>query len=206
MATLVTNTGYAIVSGRLIGSTPTQVEPKYIGWGTGSGTTAVSDVALFTQAPEARVTGTSSQQTTTTTNDTYQVVGTITASTTETITNVGLFDVSTSAPQTSLAAAVTSSGQTTITVASASGFPGSGNFAIQVGPEAMLVTGGQGTTTWTVTRGYNGSTAQSSIASATSVTGGPTTSGGNLFVKSDFTGLSLNNGDQITFTISVAVS
>jgi len=43
--------------------------------------------------------------------------------------------------------------QTTINVASASGFPGSGDYDIIVDGEEMTVTGGQGTTTWTVTRG-----------------------------------------------------
>lgn len=206
MANVVATTGYAIATGRLIGSTPTQPEPKYVGWGTGSGTSAVTDVALFTQAPEARVSGTTSQITTTTSNDTYQILATITAGTTETITNVGAFDLSTLAPQTTLSASVTSSGQTSISVTSASGFPNSGNYVIQVLTEAMLVTGGQGTTTWTVTRGYNGSTALSSIASLSNVTGGPTTTGGNLFVKSDFSGLALNSGDSIAFTLQVVAS
>ncbi|HEY7936405.1 MAG TPA: IPT/TIG domain-containing protein [Candidatus Limnocylindrales bacterium] len=39
------------------------------------------------------------------------------------------------------------------------GFPKSGNFSIVIDDEQMLVTGGQGTNTWTVTRGSNGSTA-----------------------------------------------
>jgi hypothetical protein len=50
-----------------------------------------------------------------------------------------------------------SSGATTITVDSAANFPSSGEYMILVGTapnlELMLVTGGQGTTTWTVTRG-----------------------------------------------------
>lgn len=48
---------------------------------------------------------------------------------------------------------------TSLTVASATGFPTAGNFTILVGAEAMTVTAGQGTTTWTVTRGVNGTTA-----------------------------------------------
>src|SRR5262249_39856335 len=43
-----------------------------------------------------------------------------------------------------------------IQVASVAGFPSSGTFVIQIGQEQMLVTGGQGTTNWTVQRGYNG--------------------------------------------------
>jgi hypothetical protein len=41
---------------------------------------------------------------------------------------------------------------TTLTVASAAGFPSSGTFTIRVDNELMTVTGGAGTTTWTVTR------------------------------------------------------
>ena len=54
-----------------------------------------------------------------------------------------------------------------IHVASATGFPSSGPFVIQVDSEQMLVTGGQGTTTWTVQRGYNGTTSSSHTAGAT---------------------------------------
>jgi predicted CXXCH cytochrome family protein len=68
---------------------------------------------------------------------------------------------------TTLAANVTTGSQTSITVASASGFPMT-DFVIEVGAEQMLVTGGQGTTTWTVTRGYNG-TVPGSPASGTVV-------------------------------------
>lgn len=97
MATLLVNTGRAITTGRLIGATPTQTEPKFLAWGTGAGTAAATDTTLFTEASEARVTCTLSQVTTTTTNDTYQAVGTLTvAGAGKTITNAGLFDASTS--------------------------------------------------------------------------------------------------------------
>lgn len=89
MATLLVNTGKAIVTDYLAGGAATQ--PKYIGWGTGAGTTAITDTTLFTETG-SRVTGTTTQQTTTTTNDTYQVIGTATAVGTVTITNAGLFD------------------------------------------------------------------------------------------------------------------
>jgi hypothetical protein len=124
MATLLVNMGKQITTGRIkgVGSGPGFTEPNYVAWGTGAGTTALADTTLFTEAPEARTAGTSSQVTTTTTNDTYQVVGTITATAGRTITNAGLFD------------AVTT---------------------------------------------------------------------GNLFVKGDFTGIPLNNGDSVQFTIKV---
>jgi Multicopper oxidase len=51
-------------------------------------------------------------------------------------------------------------GQTTLLVASAAGFPGPGNnYYVRVDNEVMQVTGGQGTTTWTVMRGQLGTLA-----------------------------------------------
>jgi hypothetical protein len=92
MATFVVDNGLGIVTNRIrAGGT----EPTWIDWGTGTGTTTATDTTLFTAAPETRVNGTSSQQTTSTTSDTYRVVGTMTASTSRTITNAGLFDAST---------------------------------------------------------------------------------------------------------------
>ena len=63
---------------------------------------------------------------------------------------------------TTLASAINSS-QTTITLASATGFPASGTFRVRIDDEDMTVTGGQGTTTWTVTRGVNSTTAASHV-------------------------------------------
>jgi hypothetical protein len=74
----------------------TKLTDIYVAWGTGGGTAAEVDTTLFTEAAEARVAVTHSQQTTTTTGDTYQGVGTITSSSAQTITNAGLFDASTS--------------------------------------------------------------------------------------------------------------
>jgi hypothetical protein len=92
MATVLANAGKAIISARLRGL---GTEPLFTAWGTGAGTAAATDTTLFTEGPEARVSGTSSQVTTTTTNDTYQVVATITASAARAVTNAGLFDAST---------------------------------------------------------------------------------------------------------------
>jgi hypothetical protein len=89
MATVLTNAGKAIVTNRLrSGGT----EPLNAAWGTGAGTAAITDTTLFTEATP-RAAGTSSQATVTVTNDTYQVVATITAAGTLAITNAGLFDV-----------------------------------------------------------------------------------------------------------------
>ena len=97
MADFVVDTGEAIITNRIKGS---GTEPVFIGWGTGAGTTTKTDTTLFTEAASTatsgpdniRVTGTSSRVTTNSTNDTYQVVGTLTAAGSITITNVGLFD------------------------------------------------------------------------------------------------------------------
>lgn len=96
MATALTNGGRALVTSRMRGS---GAEPVYMGWGTGAGTTAATDTSLFTERAAdlaatsgTRTTGTSSQQTTSVANDTYQVSGTIVSTGTGSVTNAGLFD------------------------------------------------------------------------------------------------------------------
>lgn len=213
MATTVAFTakGREIVSGRLTGAaSPSQVEPKNLGWGTGAGTAAATDVAPFTEASESRVAGTSSLVTTTSTNDTYQVVGTLTSGSNQTITETFLSDSASKPAATTLASAISTTGATSMTVASASGFPGSGNYNIQIDSEVLTVTAGQGTTTWTVTRGVNGSTA-ATHTSSTVVTGGnppgsTAVTNGSMFIHASFTGLALNNGDSLTATTKWSVS
>lgn len=103
MATVLTNAGRAVLTGRLIGSTPSQAEPKYVAWGTAAGTAAVTTTFLFTEVSQTgastgtRVTGTASQTTTSVTNDTYQVVATLTNTSggALTVTNAGLADLAT---------------------------------------------------------------------------------------------------------------
>ncbi len=89
MATVYTHAGKAITTNRIKGA---GTEPLHVAWGTGAGTAAAADTTLFTESAEARTAGTSTQQTTTQTNDTYQVIGTITATAVRAITNAGLFD------------------------------------------------------------------------------------------------------------------
>lgn len=95
MANVVTSVGKAIAAARMIGATPTQLEPKFVGWGTGAGTSAAADTTLFTESAETRATGAGTVVTTTTTNDTHQIVGTLTATAARSITNAGVFDAST---------------------------------------------------------------------------------------------------------------
>lgn len=100
MATLVVATGRAVITNRIKGA---GTEPLQAGWGTGVQTTTLdTDTTLgpttveratdLTTTTGTRVAGTSTQQTTTTTNDTYQVIATITATGAGTVTCAGLFD------------------------------------------------------------------------------------------------------------------
>lgn len=90
LAAVLTNAGRAVLTNRIVGA---GTEPVFIGWGTGAGTAAVADTTLFTEVVDtARATGVSSRVTTSVTNDTHQVVGTLTATTARTITNAGSFD------------------------------------------------------------------------------------------------------------------
>jgi hypothetical protein len=70
-------------------------------------------------------------------------------------------------PKTTTRPTATTAAQTSITVASASGFPASGSYYVRVDNEVMQITGGQGTTTWTVARGQLGTAAASHLANAT---------------------------------------
>lgn len=94
-ATVLTNAGKAITTNRIKGA---GTEPSYVGIGVGATgaarTAAAADTALST-AVESRVVGTSTQQTTAVTNDTYQVIGTVTATAARAVDEAGLFDAST---------------------------------------------------------------------------------------------------------------
>lgn len=94
-ATVVTTIGKAIAAKRHIGTTPSQLEPLFIGMGvgaTGAARTAVAADTTLSTAVESRVAGTPSNVTVTTTNDTYQTVGTITATATRAVDEAGTFD------------------------------------------------------------------------------------------------------------------
>lgn len=92
---LITNKGLEITTDRIKGVGGT--EPKYIHWGIGTTEPVATDTALESAGAEDRTEGTSTQQTTNTTKDTYQVVGTITCTGAgKAITEAGLFDASTS--------------------------------------------------------------------------------------------------------------
>lgn len=93
-AAFVVNVGKAITAGRHVGATPSQAEPKFIQWGTGTSTALVTDTGIQTTTgtTEARTTGTISAVAGAQGNSKVQVTGTITAIATPTIAEVALFD------------------------------------------------------------------------------------------------------------------
>lgn len=91
----VTDVGMSIVTNRLKNSGTT---PHFIHWGVGTTAAANNNTAMESAgAHESRTAGTMTQQTTNVSNDTFQVVGTITCATgAKAITEAGLFDASSS--------------------------------------------------------------------------------------------------------------
>ena len=67
-------------------------EPNRGHWGTGTTAPVDANTTLETPSAEAKVAGTSTIVTTTTTGDTFRVVVTLTSASTQTITEAGLFD------------------------------------------------------------------------------------------------------------------
>lgn len=86
LAPLVTNVGKAAITAALAAG-----NYKYVAIGTGNTAEAATQTALVTEV-ETRVSGTQTQQTTTTTNDTYRVVGTVSATGTRAVQESGIFD------------------------------------------------------------------------------------------------------------------
>lgn len=91
--TVLTNGGEAWAVGRLAGTLST--DGKYIGWGSGAGTSAKSDTTLFDEETESRASGTVSVEGTGSAAK-YQVEGTLTADDSKTITNAATFTADTS--------------------------------------------------------------------------------------------------------------
>lgn len=180
---------------------------KVIGWGTNpkAGTANAADVGMYTESTEARVTGTASIVTTTTANDTYQVTGTITAAGTETIAEVLIADSTTKPFSTTWATApTTTSGTSGVTAASYT--PANNTYIQTAAGEVMQVTAGTGTTSVTVVRGANGSTAIAQTAADVIAQGaipGVSVTGGNSLMHATFTGLALSSGDSIAFTCQI---
>lgn len=98
---VVTNVGKAIQAKRMTGGgSPSQAEPKFAGHGTGATgaarTAAVGDTALTTEVDTRSGANAGTTVTTSVTNDTYQVVNTVTAAAPRSVDEAGLFDASSS--------------------------------------------------------------------------------------------------------------
>jgi hypothetical protein len=194
-------------------------EPKNIGWGDSTVTSSqFANVNLFKPQTEARTAGTSTLTTVSYLADTYQVLGTIiNAVATKTITEAGLFDVTTLSPTTTVSVSMTNA-QVSLSIGAVGSFPTSGNYYIQVENETMLVSGAN-TTSLTVVRGRLGSTSAAHASGVPITLGGDGTNntpispatteqtatvgasvGGNMFAHADFAGIGLNISDAIAFT------
>jgi hypothetical protein len=86
MTARVQNNGLARITTLLIAAS------WYLQWGTGTGAAATANVVTTTTTTEARVAATATQQTTTVTNDTMRLTGTLVAAETLALTEVGVFD------------------------------------------------------------------------------------------------------------------
>ena len=86
MVTRVQNNGLARITSLM------SVANWYMQWGTGSGAAASANTVTTTGTTEARVLATPSQITVNVSNDTLQLVATITAAGARAITEVGAFD------------------------------------------------------------------------------------------------------------------
>ncbi len=84
-----TSSGKQWVVDKMRGTVTT--EQRFIGWGTGTAAEAAGNTALAAASSEARTSGTMSSPAAAT----YRVVGTVTSTSTQNITEVGLFDAST---------------------------------------------------------------------------------------------------------------
>lgn len=208
---IVTGKGREIVWNRLKGSGS---EPLNLAWGNNpaSLTELSTDVAMYKEASESRVGGTSSLVTTATTNDTYQVTGTFTSGSSQTIAEVGLFDSATkpTAVDTVQASSgvIGSTSGTTVIVANGANF--AANQYIQIRTEVMQISS-IASNTLTVTRHQNGTAAISTIATSDTVTGGnppgnTAVTGGSMAFHSAHGAQALANGDQVSYTLKIQLT
>lgn len=220
---LITSKGRELITFRLKGTPAGTTEPFCMGWGVtppagGPFGANQTDVAPFDEGPENRIGSgftTSSFVTTSTTNDTYQVVGTITATGSRSVVEVFLSELTTKPFSTTVAAGTGTviSSLTNTTMNVGANYTPANNTYVQVRTEVMQVTGGTGTTALTVTRGANGSAAISTILANDIVTlGNPPgtgtfgTTAGSLFFHADHGVMTLATGDSITYTLRTQVT
>ncbi|MDB5910433.1 MAG: hypothetical protein JWP34_4547 [Massilia sp.] len=215
MGAVIVSKGREFLTFRLKGTPVAGSEPLNAGWGVsppagGPFVANQTDVAPFNEAPEARVAGTSSLVTTATPNDTYQVAATITATAGRSVVEVFLSDLTTKPFSTTWATAPTGTGGTTGTTAVA--YTGGVNSYIQCRGEVMQVTAGNGTTSLTLARAQNGSTAvtqaNGDVVTTGNIPGTGTfgTTAGSLFFHADHGVITLATGDSVAYTLKTQVT
>lgn len=218
MASTITRTGKSLISNLM---KKTGEEPKVVCWGLNPAavTAAATDVGLFEESPENRISGSTALATTSFTNDTFVVTGTQTATGTRAITEAGLSNSTTKPFKSEVKAGSTVIGSNSATELKleATYTPANKTF-VQIRGEVLKVEAGEGTANLTVARAANGSTASSAIAAkdavtignipgpfSTSAEGAPT-AGASLFTHADLSVVSLSNGDSIAWTWNVQFS
>lgn len=197
ITTLTTQTRSRLVNA-IAGSGYPFSPPHYVTWGIGSGNASATDIAIFNPVGTP-ISGTLSTITTSTPGDTFSFSGTLTASGSYQITNVGLTD-SQVVPAVGYLTSQVNPTDLTVSLSGYSLFPNTFPFLIQVYTEVMEVISGNGSNTFNVIRGANGSSILTTIIPSLTPVVGPA---GNLFMKSSFQSIPLTYGDSIQFNINI---
>lgn len=226
----VTNRGFEYICQYLSGTATTSgwTYPTFIGWGGANGYNSASvllpalgasstqgtgqwsDVAPYQEFTETRVAGTPTVVSNSAAAGTVgtQIIGTLTASTGESVGESFLVFNSTKPGSFTLNSNVTSVA-TAFTVATGSLVQGA---YYQVNNEVVKLTTASGTVASVVARAQNGSTANTAktndIITFGNVPGaGPSNpSNGDMFAHAGFQSLALNSGDSIQFTWTVNIT
>lgn len=212
-------------------------QPKFIGWGTANGSNATSvqlpasapaayppgpstagtgqwsDIAPFQEAAEARVTGTNTvtNNTVASSFSTYQLTGTITSGSAQSIGESFITMSATKQYETTLNGTLPTS-NTSMTVTT--NWPAvSTPFYLQIDNEVIQVSATSSTLiASTIVRAQNGSSVVGhSTGTAVNLgnppgVGGSNPNNGDLFAHAGFQALALNNGDSIAFTWQINVT
>lgn len=199
----------------------------FIGWGYPGGTggptntALITDVNLFGPGIESRVAATTGLASANQLGDTIVFTGTITATGTRTINEVGLFESSSQSPTGVTNSTAANATTTTVGLAGAgaANLVTAGVYLAQWDNEIVAVTAGAGSNTLTVTRGVLGSTAAAHNASVPFTAGGDggahaanssigvatwspiSANGGSIIAHCDFANIGLNLNDSIAFTL-----
>ncbi len=199
-ANVITNVGHAMANGKLSaqGGYGTATE---LAIGINTSTANALDNALGQEIITLggqRAAGTASQVTTSVTNDTMQLVHTWSFTGAFAIVEEGIFDATSVPPVTTLSASVTS-GATSFSVVSGTGFVNA-DF-IQIDNEIVSLTSGGGSTTLVVVRAQKGTSATTHASGAGLVDF--TAGGGNMLAKQSFSVINVGNGDSLQVTHKV---